>query len=109
MLNQNQKTMRAWGALLGVGMLLVAEPSFAAMPWEGPLCMVATSLSGPVAKSVAVIAIVVSGLLLALGELSGIFKTMIGLLMGVTMAVMAVQWLGILSPGSGGLSGCTGY
>lgn len=104
----NKKHMRTWTILMGVGLLLAAEPSFASMPWEQPLCMVATSLSGPVAKSVAVIAIVVSGLLLALGELSGIFKTMIGLLMGVTMAVMAVQWLGVLSPGSGGLSGCSG-
>lgn len=96
------KNMNAWGFLIGIGMLLVAEPSFAAMmPWEGPLTMVACSLSGPVAKAVAVIAIVVCGLLLALGELSGIFKTMIGLLMGVTMAIMAVQWLGIISPGAG--------
>ncbi len=79
-----------------------------AMPWEGPLCKVAMSLKGPVAKSVAVIAIVVSGLMLAVGEVSGIFKTMLGLLCGISMAILASNWLGFIDSASASFS-CSTY
>ncbi len=79
-----------------------------AMPWEGPLCKVAMSLKGPVAKSVAVIAIVVSGLMLAVGEVSGIFKTMLGLLCGISMAILASNWLGFIDSASSSFS-CSTY
>ena len=71
------------------------------MPWEGPICKVATSLKGPVAKGVAIIAIVVSGLMLAVGEVGGVFKTMLGLLAGVSMAVLASDWLGFIGADGG--------
>lgn len=93
---------------LGAGLVLAlgASAVFAqAMPWEGPICKIAQSFSGPVAKSVSVIAIVICGLLMAFGELGGVFKTVLGLLMGVTMAVAAVQWMGAFTSGGGGL-GC---
>lgn len=87
--------------------VMFTEPAFAqAMPWEGPLCKVANSLKGPVAKSVAVIAIVISGLLLAVGEVSGVFKTMLGLLAGVSMALLASNWLGFIDSAAGSFS-CT--
>lgn len=79
-----------------------------AMPWEGPLCKVALSLKGPVAKSVAVIAIVISGLMLAVGEVSGIFKTMLGLLCGISMAILASNWLGFIDSASSSFS-CSTY
>lgn len=87
---------------------MFAAPAFAqAMPWEGPICKVATSLSGPVARYVAIIAIVVCGLLLALGEVSGIFKTMLGLLAGLSMALLASQWLGFISSAATAVGGCS--
>lgn len=92
-------------------MLLVmfAEPAMAqAMPWEGPLCKVAMSLKGPVAKAVAVIAIVICGLMLAVGEVSGIFKTMLGLLAGISMALLASNWLGFIDSAAGNFS-CSTY
>lgn len=84
-------------------LVLFSEPAVAqmAMPWEGPLCKVAMSLKGPVAKSVAVIAIVICGLLLAVGEVSGVFKTMLGLLAGVSMALLASNWLGFIDAAAG--------
>lgn len=86
-------------------LIMLTEPAFAqAMPWEGPLCKVATSLKGPVAKSVAVIAIVISGLLLAVGEVSGVFKTMLGLLAGISMALLASNWLGFIDSAAGSFS-----
>ena len=92
----------------GLFMLVAATTAYAdSMPWEGPICKIASSFSGPVAKSISVIAIVICGLLMAFGELGGVFKTILGLLMGVTMAVAAVQWMSAFtSTGSSGL-GCT--
>ncbi len=85
--------------LIGIVALLLVSADFAtasAMPWEGPLCQVAQSLQGPVARAVAVIAIVVCGLMLAVGEVGGVFKTMLGLLAGVSMALLANSWLGFI-------------
>ena len=85
--------------LVGLALAIVAPDAFAntaTMPWEGPICAVAKSLSGPTAKAVAVIAVVISGLMLAFGELGGIFKTFMGLLMGIAMAIMATQWVGFI-------------
>lgn len=82
---------------------LVAMPAFAqgvAAPWEGPICVVARSLSGPVAKAVAVIAIVITGLMIAFGELGGVFKSLLGLVFGVSFALLADQWLGLIRAGA---------
>ena len=90
-------------------LVIYTQPAFAqAMPWEGPLCKVAMSLKGPVAKAVAVIAIVICGLMLAVGEVSGIFKTMLGLLAGVSMALLASNWLGFIDSAAGSFS-CSSF
>lgn len=95
--------------LIGIALSIVTLDVFAAtttaMPWEGPICAVSKSLSGPTAKAIAVIAVVISGLMLAFGELGGIFKTFMGLLMGIAMAVMATQWVGFIDGTSGAI--CT--
>jgi type IV secretion system protein VirB2 len=52
---------------------LLAGPVFAAgsnMPWEAPLQSILDSVQGPVAKIVAVIIIIVTGLSLAFGDTS---------------------------------------
>ena len=72
---------------------LYAGSAMAAMPWEKPICALATSLSGPTATALAVVAIVFCGLTLAFGEMGGIFKTAMGLVIGICMAVLAVTWL----------------
>lgn len=82
-----------------------AYAQYGGMPWEGPICQVARSLSGPTATAIAIIAIVVSGLMLAFGELGGIFKAMLSLLMGICMAVLATRWLPVITGGSAVL-GC---
>lgn len=92
--------------IIGIGMVLGVFGSdvYAAggsMPWEEPICAVAKSLATTTAKAVAVMAVVFCGLMLAFGELGGVFKTFIGLLMGVSMAIMAGQWVGFID-GSGG-------
>ncbi len=107
-----ERTLCALPLLVCLGTLFFTSFGVAfadsAMPWEGPLCKVAMSLKGPVAKSVAVIAIVVSGLMLAVGEISGIFKTMLGLLCGISMAILASNWLGFIDSASASFS-CSTY
>ena len=54
--------------------LVLADPALAAgsgMPWEAPLQSILESIEGPVAKIVAVIIIIVTGLTLAFGDTGG--------------------------------------
>ena len=67
----------------GVGLLL-ASPAWAAgggtaMPWEGPLTTVMQSLSGPVAKAIGIIAIVLTGLGFAFAEGGSAMRKGIGI------------------------------
>lgn len=93
----------AAGASTAVALVLWSGPVLAqgaAAPWEAPICIVARSLSGPVAKAVAVIAIVITGLMIAFGELGGVFKSLLGLVFGVSFALLADQWLGLIRTGA---------
>jgi len=61
------------------------------LPWEKPMCDVAKSLSGPVAKAVLVIATVMTGLLWAMGEAGSMFKKAAAWIFGAAIAVGAVS------------------
>jgi type IV secretion system protein VirB2 len=72
--------------------LLFASTAFAAgsgMPWEEPLQQVLESVQGPVAKIVAVIIIITTGLTLAFGETSGGFRRLIQIVFGLSIAFAA--------------------
>ena len=68
-------TMNKVGTRVFVGLAAVAmsvSPAFAgttnnSLPWEGPLQTIATSLTGPVAFSIAVIAMAATGGMLVFG------------------------------------------
>ena len=69
-------------ALLAIAspVVLTTVPAWAAgsnMPWEQPLNQILQSVEGPVAKIIAVIIIVVTGLTLAFGDSSGGFRRLI--------------------------------
>src|SRR3954454_3864726 len=59
------------------------------MPWEQPLQQVLESVQGPVAKIVAVIIIITTGLTLAFGETSGGFRRLIQIVFGLSIAFAA--------------------
>ncbi len=59
------------------------------MPWEGPLQSVLDSIEGPVARIVAVIIIIVTGLTLAFGDTSGGFRRLIQIVFGLSIAFAA--------------------
>src|SRR3982750_109357 len=72
--------------------LLYGAPAFASgsnMPWEAPLQSVLDSVQGPVAKIVAVIIIIATGLSLAFGDTSGGFRRLIQIVFGLSIAFAA--------------------
>jgi type IV secretory pathway VirB2 component (pilin) len=72
--------------------LLSGAPAFAAgsnMPWEAPLQSILDSIQGPVARIVAVIIIIVTGLTLAFGDTSGGFRRLIQIVFGLSIAFAA--------------------
>ena len=63
-------------AITAAGLLyaLPAQAGGSSMPWEAPLQSILESIEGPVAKIIAVIIIIVTGLTLAFGDTSGGFR-----------------------------------
>ncbi|MBR0733161.1 MULTISPECIES: TrbC/VirB2 family protein [Bradyrhizobium] len=95
------------GAPLAVfgAVVLGAAPAWAAgsnMPWEQPLNQILQSVEGPVAKIIAVIIIVVTGLTLAFGDSSGGFRRLIQIVFGLSIAFAASSFfLSFFSFGGG--------
>ena len=86
---------------------LCAGPAFATgsgMPWETPLESILSSIEGPVAKIIAVIIIIVTGLTLAFGDTNGGFKRLIQIVFGLSIAFAASSFfLTFFSFGGGAL------
>jgi len=76
--------------------LLLAGNAFAQAagnsPWENAVNVLQTAFTGPIAKGLALVAIVVGGLTFAFGEGGG-KKTFAGIVFGLGMAVLAVNFL----------------
>lgn len=80
------------GLLLAALMLLLvgtAQAAGSSMPWEGPLQSILESIQGPVARIVAVIIIIATGLALAFGDTSGGFRKLIQIVFGLSIAFAA--------------------
>jgi len=74
------------------------------MPWEQPLQQVLDSVQGPVAKIIAVLIIIVTGLTLAFGETAGGFRRLIQIVFGISIAFAASSFfLSFFSFGGGAL------
>jgi type IV secretion system protein TrbC len=72
------------------------------MPWEQPLNQILQSVEGPVAKIIAVIIIIVTGLSLAFGDSSGGFRRLIQIVFGLSIAFAASSFfLSFFSFGGG--------
>ena len=84
---------------------LTSLPAWAAgsnMPWEQPLNQILQSVEGPVAKILAVIVIIVTGLSLAFGDTSGGFRRLIQIVFGLSIAFAASSFfLSFFSFGGG--------
>lgn len=74
------------------------------MPWEAPLEAILASIQGPVARIVAVIVIVITGLTLAFGDTSGGFRKLVQVVFGLSIAFAATSFfLGFFSFAGGAL------
>ena len=91
-------------ATLSVVMAAPAHASGSSMPWEQPLQQILQSIEGPVAKIIAVIIIIVTGLTLAFGDTSGGFRRLIQIVFGLSIAFAASSFfLSFFSFGGGAL------
>ena len=103
---RNKKLLRA-GSRIGSGaalLLLSNIGAFAAqtggnLPWEGPLQTLVTSLTGPVAYAISVVAIVALGAGLAFGgEMNETMRRLLQVGLAVCCVVFAAQvmasWIG---------------
>ena len=61
-------------------------------PWENAVNVLQTAFTGPIAKGLALVSIVVGGLTFAFGEGGG-KRTFAGIVFGVGMSVLAVNFL----------------
>lgn len=85
-------------------MIAPAHAAGSSMPWEEPLQQILESIEGPVAKIVAVIIIIVTGLSLAFGDTSGGFRRLIQIVFGLSIAFAASSFfLSFFSFGGGAL------
>ena len=95
-------------APLTLAALLAAQSAKAAgsaMPWEEPLQQILESIEGPVAKIIAVIIIIITGLSLAFGETSGGSRKLIQIVFGLSIAFAASSFfLSFFSFGGGALA-----
>lgn len=90
-----------------IATIMIAAPAYAAgssMPWEAPLQAILESIQGPVAKIVAVIIIITTGLALAFGDTSGGFRRLVQIVFGLSIAFAASSFfLSFFSFGGGAL------
>ena len=92
-------------AALAAIVAIAASPAHAAgsgMPREGPLDAILQSIEGPVARILATIVIIITGLALAFGESSGGMRKLIQIVFGISIAFAATSFfLSFFSFGGG--------
>ena len=90
--------MRRRIAQLALAALALAASGHAAMaagsgmPWEAPLQRIVESIEGPVAKVIAVVIIITTGLSLSFGDMGGAFRRMIQVVFGLSIAFAATSF-----------------
>lgn len=104
----SHKLPHPWTVATTAGLtVLMVTPAYAAgssMPWEQPLQQILESIEGPVAKIIAVIIIIITGLTLAFGDTSGGFRRLIQIVFGLSIAFAASSFfLSFFSFGGGAL------
>jgi type IV secretion system protein TrbC len=100
----HQAALIIGAAALGIALSNPALAAGSGMPWEEPLQKVLESVQGPVAKIMAVIIIIVTGLTLAFGETAGGFRKLIQIVFGLSIAFAASSFfLSFFSFGGGAL------
>ena len=79
-------------AVLVAAVLMIPRLALAQSPWERAANNLATTFTGPLARSLALVAIVIGGLMFMFGE-SGAKRQISGIVFGGGLALFAAQFL----------------
>jgi type IV secretion system protein VirB2 len=82
----------AAAAVVAVITAAAAEAAGSGMPWEAPLQRILESIEGPVAKTIAVVIIIVTGLSLAFGDMGGGLRRLLQIVFGLSIAFAATSF-----------------
>lgn len=90
----SSKAMTLRRVVLGIVLTGLSCGAAQALPWDGPLSQLQQSLTGTVAKAIGVIALAVSGGMLAFGgELSDFTKRILMVVLALSVMLMANQFM----------------
>ena len=82
-----------WPFALGITLALAGSAQAqGASPWENAVTVLQTAFTGPIARGLALVAIVIGGLTFAFGEGGG-KRTFAGIVFGLGMAVLSVNFM----------------
>jgi len=93
--NKARTLLEKAGFVLATTLVLAATASAQAQgnsPWENAVNVLQTAFTGTIAKGLSLVAIVIGGLTFAFGEGGG-KRTFAGIVFGLGMAVLAVNFL----------------
>ena len=77
---------------VSIALLLIPRLALAQAPWERAANNLATTFTGPLARSLALVAIVIGGLMFMFGE-AGAKRQISGIVFGGGLALFAAQFL----------------
>jgi type IV secretory pathway VirB2 component (pilin) len=84
-------------ATLAVAVLPATVSAQGISPWENAVTVLMTSFTGPIARGLSLVAIVIGGVTFAFGE-GGSKRLLAGIVFGVGMAIGAVNFMAWLFP-----------
>src|SRR5690242_16598736 len=99
-LSESRHRRRRWRPLawaLAAVILLPASSYAQASPWENAVNVLMVSFTGPIARGLSLVSIVVGGVTFAFGE-GGSKRLLAGIVFGVGMAIGAVNFMAWLFP-----------
>jgi type IV secretory pathway VirB2 component (pilin) len=82
----------AWISFVTLALVLIPGLTFAQSPWERAASNLERTFTGPLARSLALVAIVVGGLTFMFGEM-GAKRQLAGIVFGGGLALFAAQFL----------------
>jgi type IV secretory pathway VirB2 component (pilin) len=94
---RRQLWRRALVLAVAVIVFLPASSYAQASPWENAVNVLMTSFTGPIARGLSLVSIVVGGVTFAFGE-GGSKRLLAGIVFGVGMAIGAVSFMAWLFP-----------
>ena len=92
MSRKSRSTLARVGVLVLTAIVLLPNPALAQAPWERAANNLALSFTGPLARALALVAIVIGGLMFMFGE-GGAKRQISGIVFGGGLALFAGQFL----------------